>query len=698
MPFLRIIIPIIIGILLYSLTNYHYPDFLILYICLFLIILHILQALIKIPNKTYSQIFGLVTYLYLIAFGAVLIREQTNPELILPESSEEQYFIGYFIDYPVKKPNSIQAIIKIEKRQKGNQIINYNLKILSYFIGTNNYSQIEPGSRIVFQSNLIEIENDGNPGEFNVKRYYQSKNIHFIAFLKNTDWQIVNTKPKKNIITITKKARNNILSIYKKYGISGSALSVLSALSIGQKKDIEPDIRQNYSSSGAMHILAVSGLHVGIIFLLFSFFLKFLNKLHGGKIIRALFLIILLWLYAFTTGLSPSVSRATIMFTFHIIGSTTKRKGSIYNTIALTAFLLLIINPSIIFSPGFQLSFIAVIGIIYFYPIIYRVIKVKNSVLNNIWKISCLSLAAQLATFPISIFYFNTFPNYFILTNLLAIPLATIIIYLSIILIIFSIIPSVSTGISFILKSLVSALNTTTEFIANIPFSTSNNIYFPIEKVFLIYIIIILMVVFFNSRKGKNLIWILLFIVCFQINEIMSLYINSSSKKIIIWNTNEKNIHIISGRKSLLFSDISKMEYKENLKFIISKFNRINSLNQPAIADIGLINDTIIQENNKDLYIRNSFGYFSNKKFLIINSNNYSEYNNIGHFRLDYIFLLNNYPVDPKGLLIKFMPTKIIIGAGVSAKLEKKWQIAAIDLNIPTFSVKKEGAFILELN
>ena len=697
-PFLRILIPIIIGILLNSHTNYPPPDLYVFLISLLIFISGVINQKLKLQIKNYSIFFGLTSFVFFVVIGASLIINQTNTKFHFPNSPTQQFYIGYFCDYPVIKQNSIQAVIKIEKKQKDKHLSNINIKILAFFFRTKEFLTIEPGTRILLKANILRIENNGNPEEFNVKRYFQTKNIHYKAFLKRTDWRIAELKPKRNIKIITKKIRNNILDIYTNYGFSGPGFSVLSALSLGEKKDIDPDIRQNFSSSGAMHILAVSGLHVGIIYLLLSFILKFLKKIPGGLIIRALLLIIILWLYAFITGLSPSVCRATVMLTFYIIGNLAKRKGSIYNIISLTAFLLLIINPSLIFSPGFQLSFIAVIGILFFYPIIYKLIKIKNSFLDKIWKISSVSIAAQLATFPISIFYFNIFPNYFLFTNLLAIPLATVILYISILLIILSSISFIGAAISFILKFLVSALILFTEFITDLPFSTNRNIYFSQEKVFLLYIIIILFVIFFYSKNGKTLVIILSIIICFQIRESIILYNNSISKRIILWNSNNENFHVISGRKNILFIKNKKAKTNENLNLLVKNYNRKFSRYDPEIKKIEIITDTLMQNNTMGLFLNNGFGYFSNKRILIINKKSSFVHNNNKDFQIDYIFLLNDCKLDPNMVLMKLMPEKIIIGSVVTANARKKWRKAADKLDISSFSVKDDGAFILNIH
>jgi len=176
--------------------------------------------------------------------------------------------------------------------------------------------------------------------------------------------------------------------------------------------------------AGAMHILCVSGLHVGIIYLVISFFLGFLNNTRFNNILKAILLLLTVWAYAIITGLSPSVQRASLMLSVFIIGNLLNRARDTYNTLAISALILLIIDPYLLFNVGFQLSYAAVIGIVTFHQPIYKLLYFKNTIIDKIWSITVLSFAAQMATFPIATYYFHFFPPWFWLTNLFTFPLS----------------------------------------------------------------------------------------------------------------------------------------------------------------------------------------------------------------------------------------------------------------------------------
>ena len=225
------------------------------------------------------------------------------------------------------------------------------------------------------------------------------------------------------------KLRKSFINIFENQGISGRNFAVVTALVLGMDDYLDNDTRKEFSSAGAIHILCVSGLHVGVIYMVLNALLFFLKRNKYARALRSLILLIGIWFYAMLTGLAPAVLRAATMFSFVIIGTGIKRKAGVFNSLTVSAFILLLFNPFLIYNVGFQLSYAAVIAIVAIQPTIYQIWQPKNKIADNIWGITTVSVAAQLGTAPLGLFYFHQFPNYFIITNLIAIPLATLILY-----------------------------------------------------------------------------------------------------------------------------------------------------------------------------------------------------------------------------------------------------------------------------
>ena len=267
--------------------------------------------------------------------------------------------------------------------------------------------------------------------------------------------------------------REKMKDILLKTGMQLEERAVVNALLLGDKRELDPELRQGYANTGAMHILAVSGMHVGIIYLFLEFLLSFLKKWRHGIRIQSVILLLMIWLYALITGLSPSVFRAAIMISFIIVARATHRYTQMFNTLALSMLFILLFNPALLYGVGFQLSYLAVLGIMVLYKPIKRVIPVTNWAGDKLWSLAAVSLAAQTGTFPLVLHVFQQFPNYFLLTNLLIAPLASLIMYTGIGVLAGSFVPWIFEGVSWLLNLLVWILNQVIHFIDQLPGTTT---------------------------------------------------------------------------------------------------------------------------------------------------------------------------------------------------------------------------------
>lgn len=693
-PLVRIFLPFICGILCNSLSEISISGILFLLIIFFLI--HILPFRQKNnPENISNFIFGILLNTYFFICGFILTEQQTIIYKSNIDVSNNTVYIGFVEEYPEQKNNSTHALIRINLVRNNNSFIRFNQKVITYFNTDDKKLKLVPGDRIILYSRLVEIKNKGNPGEFDAESYYISKKIHYKTFLKNENWKLLSDKPKINTLILAKIIRHKILEFYINNGFSGKSLAILTALSLGQKSFLDPEIKESFSNSGAMHILAVSGLHVGIIYLFISYLLKFLNRISGGGIIRLVVIISLLWLFAFITGLSPSVTRATTMLSFYLIGKTFKRQTWIYNIILSTAFILAVINPMIIFTPGFQLSFLAVIGIISIYPLINKLIPDKYFLIDRIWRLCSVSLSAQLATFPVCLFYFNIFPNYFLLTNVLVVPLAVLIIYSTLIMIILSPFAFFSEMTSVIVKFLINILNYITEHISNLPYSVSRNIYLSEKETFLIYTIIILIILLLSTRKIKIILFILPVIIFIQINDLVKINRMLTGKQIIIWNSPANNIQFIEGKKSFLFSDNPDENNKYGILSLASKYCMKNLTDNPDTINIKEVYKSSIKNELPGLYTKNGLMWFNGKKLLLLSQANTMTGDTINMTEIDYLVIFGKQNINFNKIKYNGKPKNIIIGAGVPEKIANNMLSWAKSLNIRTHSVKTMGAFII---
>jgi competence protein ComEC len=360
------------------------------------------------------------------------------------------------------------------------------------------------GERYLVKAQTIELNEPANPGEFNFKRYLSYRNIHHQLF---TD--TANTFKSKNVASSMYRYatifRDQCLDIIRKHIVSREELGVAEALLLGYKDDLDPQITSAFSRTGTLHVLAVSGMHAGIIFLLISFLTRPLEKRKKGKWVQLALLLAGIWFYAFMTGLSSSVLRASVMFSIMSVGKILKHRVNVYNTLFGSAFILLLYNPFYIFDVGFQLSYLAVLGIVWLQPMISSWLSPRTKLGRYLWDLVSVSLAAQVLTFPISLFYFHQFPNYFLLSNMLIIPLTSFILIGLIFLLAVNWIPLFALWAGKFLFASIWLSNWLVTTIDRLPYSLANGLFIDLFQTVLLYGLIFLSIALIVHRQN----WIL---------------------------------------------------------------------------------------------------------------------------------------------------------------------------------------------
>jgi competence protein ComEC len=324
-------------------------------------------------------------------------------------------------------------------------------------------------------------------------------------------------KPTKEDFSIVESLAQNtntlIAEIFTKH-LQSDTSALCKALCIADKSDLTSTVKKDFSRAGASHILAVSGMHVGIIFTAISTLIGLISQSRKFSRIASIVAICFLWFYAFICGLQPSIVRACTMFTIPIIGKLLKRDSSSLNSLLFTAFCMVIYDYTNLFNIGFQLSFLAVAGILLFQEKIFNIIQLQNKILIWLWSLTSVSIAAQITTLPLTIYYFHNIPVLSLISNLFVVPLSTLLIYFSGGLILFNL-TNVSNIISLILNKLSYYLNLFIEEISCTPFATIENINISIFQVATLYLIILITKYFLDSKKPVCVIWILSLIILF---------------------------------------------------------------------------------------------------------------------------------------------------------------------------------------
>lgn len=419
----------------------------------------------------YRWLYGIILNTFLI-FAGLALAVNTKEDKTLNTKTKTRAIIR-LTDSPQQRVRSIRAKCEVVEVIQNQQVMASHEKILVYFeLSDTSASKLKYGDIIAVQLSLNEFEKPINPNQFDIAKYMKQEGIRYTSFIKEKEWIFLknNANP---IINYSLKLRDKFISVFEQCSIADKQLAVLSALTLGYRELLDDEINRVYSSTGAIHILSVSGLHVGILYLFLVFILRFIPTNRLSNIIKLIIVLLFLWFFAVLTGLSPSVSRSALMFSLVAIGQWYGARSNIYNTLAAAAFALLIANPNNMLNLGFQLSFIAVLSIVVFYPFIHSLLYFKNKISAYIWSLIAVSIAAQIGTLPLTLGHFAQFPNYFILTNLIAIPLSTLILYISVLLLALSPFQIIAVWIGKLLNLLVFALNSSLEWIERLPLSIS---------------------------------------------------------------------------------------------------------------------------------------------------------------------------------------------------------------------------------
>lgn len=548
-PFLKYTLAALTGIILskyFSCTEAHY------WLCfLFLAFFIIFKFWIKTKSKQYSKILFIATFILFVStwfiYTSTYTQQQFNNNLPLNAK-----YVGQIED-KTSSANKDRLTVRLKIAQTSDSTYNLSEKIVINSYDTIFNKTLSWGDYIIFNSKLRPITSQGNPGEFNYQRFMLQKGIRYQANLYKGIEKIPNKQ--KSIKTAALNIRQNLLKKYKAYGINNDQFAVLAALTLGEKSYLDSHIRESFSASGAMHVLAVSGLHVGIIFVILNLLLKPIGKTQKARVLKTILCIVLLWGYAFITGLSPSVMRASTMFSFIVIGKNLNRTPNIYNTLLVSAFFLMLINPLIISEVGFQLSYAAVISIVYFQPKIVSILEFKNRILKYLWELFAVSLAAQAGTFALSIYYFHQFPVYFWLSNFLVIPAAGIILYAAVLFFSFSWLPIFAQLIAFILNIVTKFMNSGIQIIEQLPASVITNVWIDNFSLMITLLIIVSIAIAIELKK-YNALLICLLLLLTETMHVTIQNINSHNQSIIVFYNSYSDplISFIDGKNHFFYS------------------------------------------------------------------------------------------------------------------------------------------------
>ena len=558
-PFIRLLLPLVVGIMLE--WYFQFPVAICIVGAISFTIAYVLFFLLPIAARYKLQALqAIILNLLLLSFGLIITWQkdvQHNKNWFGQYYHDSDYLVVRINEPLVEKSKSYKADGYVESLIHKDSMTNCNGKILLYFFKDSLQPSLHYGDKILINKNLQHIKNSGNPGAFNYQRYAAFQATFHNVFLKQKDWvklEEKNVNPFKQFIFTS---REYVLSILQKnIPASKDELGIAEALLIGYTNDLDKDLVQAYSNTGVVHIIAISGMHLALIYGLLVWLFARIPLINKSKIIQVVLILSCLWLFSLMTGAAASVLRSAVMFTFIAVGKYLLKQSSIYNSLAASAFVMLCYNPYFLWDVGFQLSYLAVVSIIIFQKSVYNWLYIKNKWINEVWKLMAISLAAQILTFPICIYYFHQFPNLFLITNIIAVPLSSVILFVEIGLVAFSWIPYVGFYLGKIVGWMVWGMNKIIIWVSNLSFAVWDNIPSTIATTWLLYAVVIGIGVWL-LKKNKNAFSFAMFcLFCFTLLQAYGNWQIKNQQKIIVYNVPQHQaIDFISGNNYLFLGD-----------------------------------------------------------------------------------------------------------------------------------------------
>ena len=681
-PFLRIVIPFIAGIV----SGYYFniaiqPAFA---SAVIIIILFILFSIL--PERLrfqYKALQGILICLFIAVTGMILTWNK--------DVRNQEKFYGNFVtdsslllvslqEPPVEKAKTYKAIASVKGVINNDKILNTTGKVILYFAKDSIAKDLKYGDRILVKNKIGLIKNSGNPGAFDYAEYLAFQQIYFQGFLKKSDWYTLGINDSKLLPASLFTSRDYVVKTIDTY-ISGDNESALAkALLIGYRVDLDKDLVQAYSNAGVVHLIAISGLHLALIYgmlLLITLKIPFLKT---NIIARFTVILFCLWFFSFLTGAPASVMRAAVMFSIIALGMIFNKNASIYNSLCVSAFVLLCTDPFLFWDVGFQLSYLAVLGIVILQKPIYNWFYFKNKIVNYIWKMASISIAAQIFTIPLCFYYFHQLPLLFLIANIIAIPLATVALWGCIALVIVSPVPVITIYVGRVVTAFLWMMNHSVLLINDIPFALWKDVSISVTGTILLYVIFICFIYWLINKNLQafktGIALTLIFTTMISFNK----WNQYRQKKLIVYNVPRQSaIDFIHRGNYLYFGDTVVSANPQLTNFHLRPARISLFSNKPGYNQL-----------SADTY---PFYQFYDKRILLIDTD--IKYLPLSQkINVDYLVISKNPKIKIEELSRTFNSKLIIFDASNPVWKIEQWKKECEDLHLPFHQVSEQGAFV----
>ena len=534
-------------------------------------------------------------------------------------------------------------------------------------------AKLAVGDNILVWAAASEINTPRNPFQFDYKKYMEDQGVLLQMMLDETNYISLNSDDSKPLDRL-QKFRYRIIQQLKQLDFGKNERAVIQALLLGHRHDIDKELSDHYKAAGAMHIMAISGLHVGVILVLINFLLRPLKHITKGRLIQLIISLCILWSFALMAGFSASIIRAVAMFSFLAYANYINRPGSTYNILALSIFfILLVIDPKMLFQLGFQLSYAAVLSIIWLYPKLMRLWSPHNFIFRRIWQLFSVGLAAQLGVLPLSLYYFHQFPTLFFVANLIIVPFLGLIITTGILVIIMALLNWLPDALVSFYDQMIGLMNQTVAWVAKQETFLFKEIYFDEGHLLLSFGLIIAFIILIERFRYRNILLFLSLLVCLQLWNNYTIIRSAERHQIVL-------LHNI-GSSQILYQ-------KANELIVLSS--------RPNDIYFGL-NNFITAERIKKLRtdrLRNSYT-LNNKQWLVLDDPDID----IEFISEADIWLLSGSPrINLDRMLSQYHPERVIADGSNYHSILERWRKSCSEYDIPFYNTGESGALVIDLH
>ncbi len=674
-PFLKVLLPYLAGILFVQYSGQILnPHVYFLYAVLFLISGFTLQRFIGKTTlfKKHVYTLGVNLFLFVLAFETCFFYNAKNCNAHYSHfvGLTEQPFIATITDIPVNTGKFTKITVQVNAVQY-NKKWKYSCGSLIMYLKNSGDKTFQIGQQFYTRSKFSYINEPQNPGEFNYKRFMEYRNIYNVAYSEALS--IYNTGKIDvpfSLSSLGCTIKQNIVSALRNTNLSQHAFSICSALLVGYDDEIEGSVLTSFSHSGTLHVLSVSGMHTGVLYVVLIWLFSLLDKHNRYAITKCFCIIIILGMFVLITGFSPSVLRASLMLALIIIGKTFKKGGNAYNTLLFSAFLLLLYDPYLINDIGFLLSYFAVFGIMYLYPILMSAFFVENKILKWFCSVTFMSVAATVFTLPISLYYFHQFPVWFIFSNLIIIPLSVVLMGATALLLIFYKIVLVKQAIVWAMNFLTSLMLWFTQLTDSKSFGFIDNIPFTIVDVFFSSCVIGLALLVFSSKTYKSVVLFFLCCIAWLGCSVLCNIKELKERELVVFNVKHKSAYAMRVGQTVYLNstDLTEKEFQRFVKPYLLKLSNLK-----VVAQKG---DILTYKNFTFLHATGTYQI--------------PQTDSVG-----FIIVSQNATINVGGYF-KYKPL-IIADCTNSNKFTQQLKDKCSASNIPFYSVRESGALMVNL-